>query len=143
MTDPKIYDLSISSSESIESEEGLRTAITLSLLTDARALPDDVIPDPTDRKGWWADTYSDRPGDAFGSRLWVLQGRPMSSALVAEAEDMIRQSLQWLIDDGYASTISVDLEIVADSALGATIGVYRPQEPAPWFEGLWEVSLAA
>jgi phage gp46-like protein len=142
MTDAKIYDISISGS-SIDSEEGLKTAITLSLFTWARASPDAILADPLDRKGWWADTYADTPGDAFGSQLWQLIGNPLDTSTLDTADRMIREALQWMVDDGLIGGVEVELEIVRHGVLGATISVLQPQQPATWFADLWEISLGS
>lgn len=45
-------------------DDGLRTAIIISLFTDARAADDDVLPQlGGDRRGWWGDAEPDVEGD--------------------------------------------------------------------------------
>jgi phage gp46-like protein len=140
-TDLKTYDLAVTSTESIETEEGLRTAILLSLLTRARARPDDVIPDPADRGGWWGDTYSEVPNDSFGSRIWTLAGRPINAALMSDLELMIREALQWLIDDGYIGAVGVELEVIKHGTIGAKIEVSRPTTSAIAADVRWEFTI--
>ncbi len=59
-------------------DEGLRTAVIISLLTDRLADADAVIPDGTrDRRGWWGDLVLDVPDappapDLIGSQLGRL-----------------------------------------------------------------------
>ncbi len=51
-------------------DNSLLTAVIISLFTDRRALDSDEIPDGTrDRRGWWGDSFRERP---VGSRLWLL-----------------------------------------------------------------------
>ena len=50
-------------------EEGLGTAVLISLFTDRRADPDDNIDNPDDKKGWWGDLAPNK-GDKIGSKLW-------------------------------------------------------------------------
>jgi phage gp46-like protein len=141
MADPQIYDLARTSDQTLDSEEGLQTAITLSLFSNARALPDDVLVDPTDRKGWWGDTYADNPGDSFGSRLWQLQGQPISTELLTTMDQMIHEALQWMVDDRLISGVDVELSQVRHGVIGATIGVLRPQNGTVQPLGTWEISL--
>ena len=54
----------------LELDEGLRSAILLSLFSDARAQPGDVAEDE-DPRGYWGDALTE--GDRFGSRLWLLE----------------------------------------------------------------------
>ncbi|STH73574.1 phage protein GP46 [Escherichia coli] len=47
-------------------DDSLTTDVTISLFTDRRALDSDTLPDGSDdRRGWWGDSYRDRP---IGSR---------------------------------------------------------------------------
>ncbi|SPX13542.1 phage protein GP46 [Escherichia coli] len=51
-------------------DDSLTTDVTISLFTDRRSLDSDTLPDGSDdRRGWWGDSYRDRP---IGSRLWLL-----------------------------------------------------------------------
>lgn len=133
------YDIGISS-EAIDTEAGLRTHITISLLTRGRARPDDVIPDPTDRGGWWGDTY-DESGRTVGSRLWTLVGRKINAATIADAEQMIREALQWLIDLRYIGAIEVQVAQIRHGVIGATIAIRPPVGTTFKPLGLWEFSL--
>ena len=140
MADALIYDLSFSA-ESIDTEDGLRTIITTCLLTRGRALPDDELADPSDRGGWWGDAYSDVPGRQVGSRLWTLKGRKINAAFMADMEQMIRECLQWLIDDGYIGGVELELEVINHGTIGARIGIRRPNTTTVADLGLWELSL--
>ncbi len=142
MPDPTIYDLSISS-EALDSDETLKTAITLSLLTWARANPDDPLPDGEDRKGWWGDTYADVPGDRFGCRIWTLIGAPITAGLIAQADQMIREALQWMVEDNLVGGFTVELEQIRHGVIGARIGVLRPGNSTVQPLDLWEISLNA
>lgn len=42
-------------------DNSIETAVIISLFTDRRAQPSDLIPDgSTDRRGWWADSFRKR-----------------------------------------------------------------------------------
>lgn len=137
----KIYDLAFDSTQTIETEEGLKTVILTSLLTRGRARADDVIPDPFDRGGWWGDTYAEIPGDSFGSRIWTLSGRPINAALMGDLELIIREALQWLIDDGHIGAVGVELEVIKHGTIGARIQVTKPAGSAIAADVRWELSL--
>ena len=52
-------DLSILGGD-LATDDGLRTAVIISLFTDARARADDPLPEAdADRRGWWGDCGSD------------------------------------------------------------------------------------
>ena len=55
-------------------DDTLATSIIISLFTDARARPSDILPNgDTDRRGWVGDALSETEGDRIGSRLWLLR----------------------------------------------------------------------
>lgn len=89
-------------------EEGLETAVLLSLFLDRRAREDDKIDDPLDPRGWWADQLED--DDQIGSRLWLLERASTTSNNIKLAGEYIKEALQWMIDDGVAKKIEVVTE---------------------------------
>lgn len=83
----------------------LETAVLISLFTDRRADPDDVIPDGTgDPRGWWGDLYLATP---LGSKLWLLDRSKKTEAVRQAAQDYASDALAWLIDDGIAAAVDV------------------------------------
>lgn len=142
MPDPSIYDLAVSD-EALVADETLKTAISYSLMTYARASLDDVVPDPSDLKGWWGDSYAEVPGDSFGCRAWTLIGSPITAGLLETLKQMILEALQWMVEDGYVSGFEVDLEIVQHGVIGAKIGALAPDQTAIRDLGVWEISLNA
>lgn len=93
-------------------EDGLRTAVAISLFTDALARPDDVIPDGTDdRRGWWGDMPREGLArDAIGSRLWLLSREKRTERTRRRAEDYAREALSWMLADGVAAAVDVAAE---------------------------------
>jgi phage gp46-like protein len=97
----------------------LEAAIWVSLFTDRRTKPDDVLTDGTDdRRGWWADTYAEKP---IGSRLWLLDRSKRLPETLRRAEEYTREALAWLIEDGVAARVDVTAEWA-----GPTFMVIRP-----------------
>ncbi|PWG62868.1 phage GP46 family protein [Spiribacter halobius] len=95
----------------LAAEESPRTAVVLSLLTDRRADTDDELPDGgSDRRGWWADAWSEPSEDLIGSRLWLLAREKELPAVARQAEAYAREALQWLVDDGIAESVEVTAE---------------------------------
>ena len=122
-------------------DDGLRTAVVLSLLTDRRANPGDVLPDGgDDRRGWWADMLATAGGDRFGSRLWLLSREKNLAEVRRRAETYAAEALEWLREDGIANTIEVDAETVATDRLGLKIRIIRTDGQAieERFNNLWE-----
>lgn len=122
------------SNGAIEIDDGLETAVIISIFTDRRARPDDVVPgDPSDRRGWWGDAYPAVTGDRIGSRLWLLAREKQLPSVVVRAREYVRESLQWMIDDGIAETIDIYAEITSPGTLGILVTIYRPLKGAVEF----------
>lgn len=115
-------------------EDGLETAVILSLFTDRRARPDDVLPnDNRSRRGWWGDLAPARvdgaavDNDRIGSRLWLLEREKQLPNVLVRAKDYAEESLAWLIEDGVAERIEVETSIVRNGVLGIGVVIYRPE----------------
>lgn len=124
---------------SLAGDGGLDTAVILSLFTDARARDGDDTPAPDDLRGWWGDDFAAKTGDRFGSRLWLLGRRKQLPSVLAEAKGYAEEALAWLIKDGVASSVSVDVFIPRDEMLGLSVAITRPNgQPVRFrFEALW------
>ncbi len=97
----------------LEMDDGLATAVIISLYTDKRASLEDVLPDPIngDRRGWWGDKVSPEiEGDEIGSKLWLLERSILNDETVTLAEQYATEALQHLIEDGIAKEIIVLVE---------------------------------
>lgn len=116
-------------------DDGLETAVSISLFTERRLADDDLDPGATYHGGWWGDTFT---GDKIGSRLWKLRNKVATEANVALAKTYMLEALQWMIDDAVASRIEVTTSrgtTVQD--LRFTINIYSPGEASPWSR-TWE-----
>lgn len=125
----------------LATDEGLRTAIVLSLFTDRRAEADDELPaGETDRRGWWGDELADIEGDRIGSRLWLLSRRKILPATLVEARQMAEESLAWLVEDGIAARIEVEVTHLPPTTLAIAVSIVRPigDRVDFSFESLWE-----
>jgi len=107
-------DLSfLTSTNDLESDGGLETAVFISLFTDRRAKDDDILPDPRsdDKRGWWGDLAKPiEEGDQIGSRLWLLERSKTTENILTLGKTYIQESLQWMIDDLVADSIDVTTE---------------------------------
>lgn len=99
-------DLQVDAFHQYVRDDGLRTAVYLSLFTDRLADEDDRLPhDPAepfpDRRGYWADflvpvLFPALAGFRLGSRLWLLRGRTLTTETTAEARAYCAEALVWL-----------------------------------------------
>jgi phage gp46-like protein len=104
----------------------LHSAVLCSLFSDKLAPPEYQPPDgSTDRRGHWSDTYETRP---LGSWLWLLNRATFSAAtnLVLQARDYCNASLQWLIDDGIAASVNVQVQRANPTTLAIFILITQP-----------------
>ena len=132
----------------LATDDGLETAVIVSLFTDRRAEADDALPGAlpsggdTDRRGWWADAYVLRQGDApesMGSRLWLLGREKALAKVLEQAREYAEEALAWMVDDGVAAQVQAVAERQGDRlALGVTI--QRPRQPPAQFrfETFWQ-----
>lgn len=147
-------------------DDGLRTAVIISLFTDRKADPDDVLPDDDqalhtsgdlmrrDRRGWWGDFFPENvpvaaqpsaaadPVERIGSRLWLLSREKQMARVEQRAKEYAEEALQWLIDDGVASSVTVLAETTAPGILGLEVTIRRPNGPQEKhrFDNVWKAS---
>ena len=127
-----------------ETDDGFETAVTISLFTDRRAEPDDILPGgDDDRRGWWGDAYPVVEGHLIGSRLWLLSRSKATQDVVNAAKLYAEEALAWMLEDGAAGQIIVTSERVRDIILGLRVQVFRPGESSPRYDKLWELKLDA
>ena len=124
----------------LAADDGLETAVILSLFTDERANDDDKLPiGQTGRRGWWADAYPVVDGDRFGSRLWLLRASKQLQQSLNDAKAYAEEALAWLIEDGAAKAVEVETFVVRDEVMGMIVRITRPDGSTTpiRFETLW------
>lgn len=122
------FDWAVTGASGLEVDDGLETAVIISLFTDRRAGPDDVLPSGDDRRGWWGDAYAEVDGDLIGSRLWLLSREKQLQSVCQRAREYALESLQWMIEDGVASRVRVEAEIVSMGVLGLRFEITKPNK---------------
>jgi phage gp46-like protein len=132
----------------LATDDGLRTAILISLFTDARARDDDPLPaapgGEVDRRGWWGDALPAVAGDVLGSRLWLLAREKRLASVAARAHDYATEALAWLIDDGVARSVDIEVDILGQQTLAFRVELVRPTGPGRLrFDYTWEATAHA
>jgi phage gp46-like protein len=124
-------------------DDGLRTAMLISLFTDARAREDDPLPDDgADPRGWWGNAYSPVAGRELGSRLWLLNREKLTAATVERARVYAAEALAWLKTDGIVSELTVEATRLGNQMIALKIVVDRPEGPSRQvYDFVWEASL--
>lgn len=125
------------SGTSLAIDNGLETAVLISLFSDRLAEADDGV---TDRRGWWGDLLAEIPGDRIGSRLWLLAREKQLTSVLNRAADYGREALQWLVDDGVARSVEVTAEKAGEGILGLDVVIVRPDSSNVRyrFEAFWK-----
>lgn len=137
-TDRATFDLSVTADDLL-TEDGLETAVVISLFTDRMAASMDPLPEgETDRRGCWIDATLDElstgQADAgIGSLLWLLNREKTLSSVLSRAKQYAEQSLSWLVTDKIAESVSVTAERLGSAGndwLALSIAIARPAKPA-------------
>ncbi len=127
-------------------DDGLSTALMLSLFTDRRAGNDDVLPaGADDRRGVWMDGYVEVPGDLMGSRLWLLQRAKLLPETVIRVREYCEEALDWMVRDGVAKSVLVTAWIERSApigVIGAQVDIAKPDGTTTRFkfEKLWSAT---
>lgn len=123
-------------------DQGLKTAIIISLFTDRRARADDDLPqEGADRRGWWGDVAAAVQGDQIGSRLWLLRRSKMTAQVIEQAREYCVEALSWLIEDGVASGVEVTTSAMSPDILAIVVVVSRADGPTRQkFDFVWRPS---
>lgn len=74
----------------LKTDSGLKTAILISLFSDARE---------RNQRGWW--------GGEIGSKLWTLQNVKRSAETLKKAQDFAQKALSWLIEEKICKKVTV------------------------------------
>lgn len=129
-------------------EEGLETAVMISLFTDRRAKDGDLLDNPMDKRGWWGDQTSYYSNDQIGSRLWLLERAKAIQPNLVRAKTYITEALQWMLDDKVAqkivvNTYRVPLDRNAGDILGFTVEIYKRDgtQEVFTFDDVWKAQL--
>ncbi|MCP4088200.1 MAG: hypothetical protein GY746_00175 [Gammaproteobacteria bacterium] len=102
-----LFDLVLDGAD-FEAVDGLESSIAVSLFTDGRAEAGRVQ-DPKKRRGWIGDIFKVADSRTIGSELWILDQERLTSKTINDARIFATDSLQWLIDDGIAQTVNVNV----------------------------------
>ena len=114
-------------------DEGLRTAVLVSLFTDARAGSEDDIPDGSDdRRGWWGES----PDDPFGSLLWLNSRSKITAVTIEELRRRTSAALAWLVVEEIAERAAVEVARGGRTDVVISVGILRGSA-ARW-RHLWD-----
>lgn len=109
----------------LQTDDGLETALMISLFTDRRISVDEELPaGEVGRRGWWGD-IGGLPSDRIGSRLWLLSREKVLPEVIARANEYAREAVQWIVQDKVATRVEVVVESTRFEELDIQISVFR------------------
>lgn len=124
----------------LREDNGLETAIILSLFCNRRATPDELERfGGEDPGGWWGDALSEIEGDEYGSKLWLLTREKETPETLERAREYAQVALAWMIEDGIAKAVTVEASWKERGVLSLVIDVERPNLPSERFAFVWEL----
>lgn len=123
--------------------DDLSTAVLVSIFSDRRATDAELdayavgTTKPTTNRGIWIDTY--REDIQYGSGIWLLlRGKKLAETL-SRVEEYAKESLDWMIADGVAETVTASAVFEGDRLL-LTVTITRQSAEAvvASFDFAWE-----
>lgn len=117
--------------QDLESDQGLETAVIISLFTHRRAKDDDILPDSNniDKRGWWGDLGSPEvENDQIGSRSWLLEREKTLNSVLTREKEYAKEALKWMLEDGVAVKVDVKTERlgqVGTEILALLVQIYK------------------
>lgn len=137
-TDKGYYDFSWTESGDISTAQNLDTAILMSIFEEVRASSTEV-PDSNLRRGWIGNEST--PGFEQGSKTWLFEQERITGSVLAELGVVVRNGLQWLIDDDIAVSVEVEQPVIRNGMVAVNINLGRDGSPVDrkYFE-LWNAT---
>ena len=117
-----IYDFSIAENGDLTQADFFDTSMLVSILERARASSSEVEL-PELREGWIGNIST--PGFERGSKVWLFGQSRLNREVMNNIESAANESLQWLIDEGYAVDVASDV----DFREGSVFLIIRVQRP--------------
>lgn len=107
--------------------DNLSRSVVISLFTWQRASQSDEV-DNDQRMGWWGDTFAENKGDKIGSKLWLLLRQKVTDETLLRAQEMADDAIQWLVEDGICTDVSVSIERDSNDPNRINLSVVLEQE---------------
>lgn len=121
------WDINFSGGD-IEATQGLDSAIYLSILSENRA-SSSQIKDSRSRRGHFANEFNNIQNSEVGSLVWYYTQQAVNTQANASLiQNAIRDSLSWILDQGIASDLEVNIERKGN---GLTINIELISELTP------------
>lgn len=108
---PGTFDISFDADGDILTDDFFDTSILYSIFGERRADPSEVV-EPQLRRGWIGNEGKDFEN---GSKLWLFEQARLTQSNLNRIEDEIRKGLQWLVDDGFATSVDEVISFIQNN----------------------------
>ena len=119
-------------------DNGLETAVLVSLWSDRYVQPEDLPNEAEDPRGWWADAISDPPEDRIGSRIWLFYRGKITTDAAVGIRSAILEALDWMREEGIAVTINVTTQVIANTRIDFDVQIFKPSGDDIPFKFAWD-----
>jgi len=133
--DDGLFDLTIVDQD-FGAVTGFETAMMVSLFTDSRASPADVLT-PERRRGWVGDILTSSIGRALGSTLWIFEQARITQEILNQVAIAAQDSLNWMIEDGIARDVNATVEKNAKRGIVVNIEIVTLEGKNQRYAVLW------
>lgn len=118
-------------------DDGLETAVNISLFTDARVTEAELPPGTTAKRGWWGDLFASVEGDRIGSKIWTLARRTVTEETAGDLETYAKEALDWLVTDNIAASVLVEATVEKPNSILLSVKIQKPDGTDSLFDFLW------
>lgn len=120
-------------------DDGLETAIIVSLFSDKRVSLAEVRAGVVDTRGGWWGSFVEGQIET-GSEIWLFERRKLTTQVAADIEDEAVAALQWMLGEGSVDKIEVTTVRPAINRLNMVIAIIKGNQPPRRFEFIlfWE-----
>lgn len=133
--DKGYYDISFDTSNDIANAAWYQTAVLVSWFEERRADKSEVGPSHL-RRGWHGNEIQDVE---IGSKLWLFEQARVTGSMLAELGAVLRQSIQWLIDEGHCDDLLMKTPYLKNGNVVAELDIIRNGAAVEHlFFDLWE-----
>lgn len=121
-TDKGYHDFDWTESGDISTEQMLDTAIKMSIFEEVRATAQEIA--ASNKRGGWIGNET-TPDFEQGSKSWLFEQERITGSVLAELGAVIRNGLQWLIDDDIAVSVIVEQPFLSQGKICVYINLGR------------------
>jgi phage gp46-like protein len=116
------WDFEWTAGGDISTNNSLDTQILMSILEEVRATQAE-IPESNKRRGWIGNEST--PNFQQGSKTWLFEQERVTGTTLNDLGPIVRNSLQWMIDDGVAKNVVVDQPFLRNGIVVVQISFSR------------------